>query len=92
MDTKTNLAFLAKGRVIKERIRQLLPCLQKGPILVFKNGISLFYTPAIPGNLGRYISTTDTAQPACPAKPCRITQVALTKTYKSVALYAKKDN
>ncbi|RGP81377.1 fungal specific transcription factor [Fusarium longipes] len=48
VDIKSHLSFLAKGSVTKERLLQLPSRLQKGPILVFKNGISLFYALYLP--------------------------------------------
>ncbi|KAJ9419779.1 hypothetical protein FOXG_06969 [Fusarium oxysporum f. sp. lycopersici 4287] len=48
VDINSHLAFLSKGSVSKQRLHQLPHRLQKGPILVFKNGVSLYYALYLP--------------------------------------------
>ncbi|KAH6988849.1 hypothetical protein BKA56DRAFT_475694 [Ilyonectria sp. MPI-CAGE-AT-0026] len=50
VDINSHLAFLAKGSITTERLKKLPPRLLKGPILVFKNGISLFYALYLPAS------------------------------------------
>ncbi|KAH7142871.1 hypothetical protein B0J13DRAFT_503247 [Dactylonectria estremocensis] len=50
VDITSQLAFLAKGNVNTERLQKLPPRLLKGPALVFKNGISLFYALYLPAS------------------------------------------
>ncbi|KAF5671909.1 fungal specific transcription factor factor [Fusarium denticulatum] len=47
---KSHLAFLSKGNATKARLRQLPPRLLNGPVLVFKNGISLYYALYLPAS------------------------------------------
>ncbi|CCT66585.1 uncharacterized protein FFUJ_03625 [Fusarium fujikuroi IMI 58289] len=51
VDLKSHLSFLSKGNATKARLRQLPPRLLNGPILVFKNGISLYYALYLPASL-----------------------------------------
>ncbi|KAH7183705.1 uncharacterized protein B0J16DRAFT_374098 [Fusarium flagelliforme] len=48
VDLKSHLSFLSKGNVTKARLRQLPPRLLNGPVLAFKNGISLYYALYLP--------------------------------------------
>lgn len=48
VDMKSHIAFLSKGIATKARLCQLPPRLLNGPVLVFKNGISLYYARMIP--------------------------------------------
>ncbi|ENH72281.1 hypothetical protein FOC1_g10004519 [Fusarium oxysporum f. sp. cubense race 1] len=50
VDMKSHVSFLSKGNATKERLRQLPPRLLNGPILVFKNGISLYYALYLPAS------------------------------------------
>ncbi|KAK2482180.1 hypothetical protein H9L39_07819 [Fusarium oxysporum f. sp. albedinis] len=50
VDMKGHVSFLSKGNATKERLRQLPPRLLNGPILVFKNGISLYYALYLPAS------------------------------------------
>ncbi|KAH7171651.1 hypothetical protein DER46DRAFT_677206 [Fusarium sp. MPI-SDFR-AT-0072] len=50
VEMKSHVAFLSKGSATKERLRQLPPRLLNGPILVFKNGISLYYALYLPAS------------------------------------------
>ncbi|CVL08432.1 uncharacterized protein FMAN_05174 [Fusarium mangiferae] len=50
VDMKSHLAFLSKGNATKTRLRELPPRLLNGPVLVFKNGISLYYALYLPAS------------------------------------------
>ncbi|KAF5622724.1 fungal specific transcription factor factor [Fusarium tjaetaba] len=50
VDMKNHLSFLSKGNATKARLRQLPPRLLDGPILVFKNGITLYYALYLPAS------------------------------------------
>ncbi|KAM0076219.1 hypothetical protein ACKRZS_011706 [Fusarium odoratissimum] len=50
VDMKSHVAFLSKGNATKVRLRQLPPRLLDGPVLVFKNGISLYYALYLPAS------------------------------------------
>ncbi|KAF4956910.1 hypothetical protein FGADI_3513 [Fusarium gaditjirri] len=50
VDMKSHVSFLSKGSATKARLRQLPPRLLDAPILVFKNGISLFYALYLPAS------------------------------------------
>ncbi|KAI1015768.1 hypothetical protein LB505_011994 [Fusarium chuoi] len=59
---KSHLAFLFKGNATKARLHQLPPRLLNGPVLVFKNGISLYYARSLltsPQEKGRYQTLDD---------------------------------
>ncbi|EWY97375.1 hypothetical protein FOYG_02223 [Fusarium oxysporum NRRL 32931] len=66
VDMKSHVSFLSKGNATKERLRQLPPRLLNGPILVFKNGISLYYARRIPLTLILYHFPIDIVQFTCP--------------------------
>ncbi|KAG5766507.1 hypothetical protein H9Q72_005435 [Fusarium xylarioides] len=50
VDMKSHLAFLSKGNATKARLRELPPRLLNGPVLVFKNGILLYYALYLPAS------------------------------------------
>ncbi|KAI1027849.1 hypothetical protein LB503_011863 [Fusarium chuoi] len=50
VDMKSHIAFLSKGIATKARLCQLPPRLLNGPVLVFKNGISLYYALYLPAS------------------------------------------
>jgi hypothetical protein len=79
VDMKSHVSFLSKGNATKERLRQLPPRLLNGPILVFKNGISLYYARRIPLTLILYHFPIDIVQFTCPP-PNRKTGIKIKMT------------